>query len=81
MGGTWSKARLYPGLESNNMLGSYEYPDFPMHPKVYGVSPGGHIPGAVLNRYLTDFARHFGILERLQFQTTVSIVEPTPTDG
>ncbi|KAG9657815.1 putative dimethylaniline monooxygenase, partial [Aureobasidium melanogenum] len=81
VGGTWSKARLYPGLKSNNMLGSYEYPDFPMHPKVYGVSPGGHIPGAVLNRYLTDFARHFGILEHLQFQTTVSVVEPTPTDG
>ncbi|KAG9666988.1 putative dimethylaniline monooxygenase, partial [Aureobasidium melanogenum] len=81
VGGTWSKARLYPGLKSNNMLGSYEYPDFPMHSKVYGVSPGGHIPGAVLNRYLTDFARHFGILERLQFRTTVSVVEPTPTDG
>ncbi|KAF1357220.1 FAD/NAD(P)-binding domain-containing protein [Lizonia empirigonia] len=77
IGGTWSEARLYPGLKSNNMLGSYEFPDFPMSEKVYGVEPLGHIPGAVLNRYLTDFAKHYNIYERMQFNSTVSLVEST----
>lgn len=74
-GGTWSKARLYPGLKSNNMVGSYEYPDFPMTEAVYGVKEGSHIPGAVLHRYLTDFAEKYGILERMQFHTKVDNVE------
>ncbi|KAL1601173.1 hypothetical protein SLS59_005325 [Nothophoma quercina] len=43
----------------------------------YGVKPLGHIPGAVLNRYLTDFAKHYGIYERMQFNSTVSLVECT----
>jgi cation diffusion facilitator CzcD-associated flavoprotein CzcO len=77
VGGTWSEARLYPGLKSNNMLGSYEFPDFPMSEKKYGVKPLGHIPGAVLNRYLTDFAKHYNIYERMQFNSTVSLVEST----
>jgi cation diffusion facilitator CzcD-associated flavoprotein CzcO len=59
------------------MLGSYEFPDFPMSEKKYGVKPLGHIPGAVLNRYLTDFAKHYNIYERMQFNSTVSLVEST----
>lgn len=80
-GGTWSEARLYPGLKSNNMVGSYEYPDFPMSEKVYGVKEGGHIPGAVLHRYLTDFAEKFGILERMQFHSRVENVEALHSGG
>ncbi|KAJ4395879.1 hypothetical protein N0V93_000093 [Gnomoniopsis smithogilvyi] len=80
-GGTWSKARLYPGLKSNNMVGSYEYPDFPMREDVYGVKPGGHIPGAVLHRYLTDFAKHYGLLERMQFHSKVDNVEALRSDS
>lgn len=57
------------------MLGSYEFPGFPMTTKIYGLQPFDHIPGAVLNRYLTDFAKHYGIYERLQFRTTVNLVE------
>tara|TARA_R110002003_G_scaffold28_33_gene1783 strand:- start:1878 stop:2570 length:693 start_codon:yes stop_codon:yes gene_type:complete len=59
------------------MLGSYEFPDFPMDEKVYGVEQLGHIPGAVLHRYLTDFAKHYRIYERLQFNSAVSLVEST----
>ncbi|KAL1307023.1 hypothetical protein AAFC00_005649 [Neodothiora populina] len=81
VGGTWSQNRLYPGLKSNNMLGSYEFPDYPMDSEVYGIKPGGHIPGAVLSRYLTDFAREFGILERTKFNTTVTEVEPSSSSG
>lgn len=75
-GGTWSKNRLYPGLKSNNMVGTYEYPDFPMHESVYGVKPDNHIPGTVLNQYLTDFAHHFGFFNKIQFHTKVDIIEP-----
>lgn len=74
-GGTWSQARLYPGLKSNNMVGSYEFPDFPMTEAVYGVKQGGHIPGATLHRYLTDFAKKYGVFERIQFHTQVDHVE------
>lgn len=75
-GGTWSRDRLYPGLKSNNMVGTYEHPDFPMSEARYGVQPDTHIPGAVLHQYLTDFARHFGFFDRIQFRTKVDVVEP-----
>ncbi|KAK2593874.1 hypothetical protein QQS21_008394, partial [Conoideocrella luteorostrata] len=74
-GGTWSRDRLYPGLKSNNLRGSYEYPDFPMSEDVYGVQDGQHIPAAVLHRYLTDFARQFGVLARTRFNTRVDALQ------
>ncbi|KAK5087848.1 hypothetical protein LTR05_002063 [Lithohypha guttulata] len=74
-GGTWSKDRLYPGLHSNNLWGSYEFPDFPMTEEEYGVREGQHVPADVLHEYLTDFAKHFGILERTRFNTRVNVVE------
>lgn len=57
------------------MLGSYEFPDFPMTSKIYGLKALDHIPGAILNRYLTDFAKHYGIYDRIQFGSTVNLVE------
>ncbi|KAH8198205.1 hypothetical protein TruAng_007632 [Truncatella angustata] len=80
-GGTWASHRIYPGLKSNNMLGTYEYPDFPMSEEVYGVKPNNHIPGTVLNRYLTDYARHFGFLDRVMFHNQVDGVESTKEGG
>ncbi|RGP61380.1 FAD-containing monooxygenase [Fusarium longipes] len=80
-GGTWSKNRLYPGLKSNNMKGTYEYPDFPMDEKTYGVGPNSHIPGATLHRYLTDFAKNFDIYDKVQFHTGVSLVERNENAG
>jgi len=82
IGGVWAEDRLYPGLKSNNMLGTYEYPDFRMDEATYGVKTGEHIPGTVLSRYLTDFAKHFGILERTRFDTkVVSVLELNRNDG
>ncbi|ETI24467.1 hypothetical protein G647_03836 [Cladophialophora carrionii CBS 160.54] len=81
VGGVWAQDRLYPGLKSNNMLGTYEYPDFPMNQDTYGVKPGEHIPGTVLHRYLTDYAEKFGVLERTRFNTRVDSVEPTKDGG
>jgi len=75
-GGTWAETRIYPGLKSNNLHGTYEYPDFPMDPKVYAVQPGEHIPGDVLHKYLTDFAKRFGVFSRTRFHTKVVSIEP-----
>ncbi|KAF2212814.1 hypothetical protein CERZMDRAFT_40830 [Cercospora zeae-maydis SCOH1-5] len=81
-GGTWSNDRLYPGLKSNNFAGSYEHPDFPMDEKTYGLEPGkDHIPAATLHRYLTDFAKHFGIAERTRLNTSVKTITPTSDNG
>ncbi|KAG5973383.1 hypothetical protein E4U55_000574, partial [Claviceps digitariae] len=80
-GGTWSRDRVYPGLRSNNLCGSYEYPDFPMCEAVYGVRQGEHIPGEVLHRYLTDFAAAYGVLERTRFGMRVEVVEGRGEEG
>lgn len=80
-GGTWSKNRLYPGLKSNNMIGTYEYPDFPMTEEKYGVRDFNHIPGAILHRYLTDFAKHFGVFDKIQFHTKVDLIKPGKQGG
>jgi len=52
VGGVWAKHRLYPGLKSNNVVGRYEFPDFPMSTERYGVRSGQHIPGEVIYQYL-----------------------------
>lgn len=71
VGGVWSQERQYPDLKSNNMLGTYEYPDFPMNTETYGVKAGEHIPGHVIHRYLGDYAKKTGILSRIRFDTKV----------
>lgn len=75
LGGTWAKDRLYPGLKSNNMLGTYEYPDFPMDPNTFEVKPGEHIPGTVLHDYLTAYAERFGIIQKVKYGHKVLIAE------
>ena len=76
IGGVWATDRLYPGLKTNNMLGTFEYPDFPMGEATYDVKPGQHIPAATVHQYLLDYATKFGVLERVRFNTKVEIVEP-----
>ena len=81
IGGTWSEDRLYPGLKSNNLYGSYEYPDFRMSESVYGVKEGQHIPAAVLHRYLNDFAKHFGVFELTRLNTKVEEIAANSSGG
>lgn len=82
-GGTWGEQRIYPGLKSNNLVGRYEYPDFPLaaDEERYGVKKGEHIPGAVLHQYLTDFAKKYGIFERTRFNTKLDSVSPNGDAG
>ncbi|KAF7543929.1 hypothetical protein G7046_g9901 [Stylonectria norvegica] len=81
VGGTWAEHRLYPGLKSNNMLGTYEYPDFPMDTATFGVQPGQHIPGTVIHAYLTKYAEKFDILDKIRFEHKVEAAEHREDGG
>lgn len=75
IGGVWAKERLYPGLKTNNLLGSYEFSDFPMYTEKFGAIEGQHIPGVVVHEYLTQFASHFNLLHRIRLQHVVKSAE------
>ncbi|KAG5798054.1 hypothetical protein H9Q69_002928 [Fusarium xylarioides] len=81
LGGTWAKHRLYTGLKTNNMLGTYQYPDFPMDTETYGVKPGQHIPGQIVHRYLETYARHFDIYNKIRFEHKVGTAEHQDNGG
>lgn len=71
VGGTWAAERLYPGLKTNNVVGSYEFSDFPLDPDRYALKPGQHISGPVVHRYLNDCAHHFELSHLIRLQTRV----------
>jgi cation diffusion facilitator CzcD-associated flavoprotein CzcO len=71
IGGSWAEERLYPRLKTNNVLGSYEFSNFPMTAERYGATPGAHIPGRVVHNYLCDVAAHYGIDAMFQPETNV----------
>lgn len=71
IGGVWAEERLYPGLKTNNLLGSYEFSDFPMSPDHFKAQRGQHIPGTVVHDYLTQFADHFNLTSRTRLETRV----------
>ena len=73
IGGVWATERLYPGLKTNNIVGSYEFSDFPLEPAKYNVRNGQHIPGLAVHRYLSDAADKFGISGFLQLATKVEL--------
>lgn len=75
MGGVWAKHRLYPALNSNNLLGTYEFSDFPLDKKTYGVQEGRPLPAEVVHRYLTNYAKESSIYERTRFNSRVESCE------
>ncbi|MCJ1320380.1 hypothetical protein MMC15_005718 [Xylographa vitiligo] len=77
IGGVWATENLYPGLKSNNLLGTYEYSDFPMHGEEYGVKVGEHIPGTVIHEYMEQFVDWAGLREHLRLRTRVLGAEET----
>ncbi|KAI1750703.1 hypothetical protein F4782DRAFT_508584 [Xylaria castorea] len=82
IGGTWAEERLYPTLKSNNMLGTYEYPGFPMSSDRFDVKPGEHMKGTALNSYLKAYAEHTGIADLVRFNHKVLSAEHRDThDG
>ncbi|KAM5378540.1 hypothetical protein ACJZ2D_004494 [Fusarium nematophilum] len=63
------------------MLGTYEYPDFPMDPETFGVLPGQHIPGRVVHEYLNQYAQKFGIFDKIRFEHKVESAEHQEDGG
>ncbi|KAL4805792.1 hypothetical protein BDV18DRAFT_160665 [Aspergillus unguis] len=74
VGGVWATQRLWDGLKSNNMRGTYEYSDFPMDDS-FGVQHGEHIPGHVVQKYLERYAEHFDLLKDIRLGCRVDVVE------
>jgi len=70
VGGTWAEERLYEGLRSNNLRGTLEFPDYPLHDG-FGVKHGEHLPGKVVHDYLAEYAKHWNIDHRIRFESKV----------
>jgi hypothetical protein len=77
IGGVWAKERLYPDLKTNNLIGTYEFSDFPMVPERFGMKERQHIPGTVVHDYLRRFADHFNLTSRIWLQQRVESAELT----
>ena len=71
IGGVWAKERLYPGLKTNNMIGTYEFSDYPMVPEKWGLKKGDFIPGEVCHGYLDSFAKRYNIKDRCRLNCKV----------
>ncbi|WP_375492140.1 flavin-containing monooxygenase [uncultured Jatrophihabitans sp.] len=70
VGGVWSASRRYPGVQTQSPRDQYSLSDFPM-PKSYPEWPTGE----QVQRYLADYATHFGLDPLLHLQTEVTSVE------
>ncbi|KAK3311932.1 cofactor FMO1 FAD enzyme [Apodospora peruviana] len=77
VGGAWAKEKLYPTLKTNNLFTSVDFTDFPMDQQRFGVGPGEHITGEVMHDYLTAYADHFHLTDRIRFKTRVVDVRRT----
>ncbi|KAK3322001.1 hypothetical protein B0H66DRAFT_553084 [Apodospora peruviana] len=75
LGGVWAQDKLYPGLKTNNLRGSYEWTDFPMTFEEFPGKPVDHVSGYMLHDYFTAFAKHFDLLRRIRFNTKVETAE------
>ncbi|KAH7309887.1 hypothetical protein B0I35DRAFT_398083 [Stachybotrys elegans] len=75
LGGTWAQERLYPGLKTNNILGGYEIPGFPLDPTRFGIKKGEHIKGVIVHAYLAAYARDNGIAECIRLNQDVLSAE------
>ncbi|GAW12463.1 hypothetical protein ANO14919_018320 [Xylariales sp. No.14919] len=80
LGGSWADERLYKGLKSNNLLGTYEYPGFPMSTDKFDVKPGEHMSGHAINAYLKAYAKQSGISDLIYLNTKVLFAEHQETD-
>ena len=64
LGGVWAAGYSNFGAQVQREL--YEFPDYPLPDDATDFTPG-----PVLQKYLEDFARHFGMWQRIRFETTV----------
>lgn len=57
------------------MLGTYEFSDFPMDEATFGVKPGEHIPGEIVQKYMEAYSKEFGFLDRIRLNHRVESAE------
>ena len=74
IGGVWAEEKIYTGLKSNNLRGTYEYTDLPMEDSL-GVKRDEHIPGKCIHDYLEQYAIKYDLKRRIQFHTRVNVAE------
>jgi len=72
LGGTWCASRIFPGLLANHAIPAYEYADKPMSKE--GLARHGYIPGDVVHAYLDEYAREWGVYDKIRFRTAVESV-------
>ncbi len=72
LGGTWCAARIFPGLLANHAIGAYEYADKPIPNE--GMAQYGYIPADNIHAYLTEYAREWGVYDKIRFRTSVESV-------
>jgi len=75
IGGPWAPSRIFPGLKTNNLWGTYENPDFIMDEKKFGVEIGKHVPAAKVAEYLKAMAEENDIASSFRLNTRVEVVE------
>lgn len=75
VGGPWAHHRTFPGLRTNNLLGMYEHPDFPMDAIQFGLTPGEHVPAEKMLEYLEALVDWSGIREFIRLNARVEIIE------
>ena len=68
LGGVWTDGYLDFGVQVQREL--YEIPDFPHSPDTPDFTPG-----PVVQKYLEDYAREFGVTPHIRFNTTVTALE------
>ncbi|KAL1853218.1 hypothetical protein Daus18300_011866 [Diaporthe australafricana] len=78
---SWAKERLYPGLKTNNLVGTLEYPDFPLVPEEFGLEEGQHIPGHIIHEYLSRYAEKFEIASKIRLEHKVISAEHQDQGG
>ena len=78
VGGVWAKENLYPGFRSNNLLGTYEYTDFPMTEN-FGVKRDEHIPGKVVFEYFKQYAEKYDLTRRIWSMSKIRSAEKIET--
>ncbi|PLB33725.1 FAD/NAD(P)-binding domain-containing protein [Aspergillus candidus] len=77
IGGVWAKERLYRGLRTNNLLGSYEFSDFPMTEAQFGVRVGRHIPGDAVHAYLQAYVKERDLGDKIRLRCKLMRAEYT----
>ncbi len=73
VGGVWAASRRYPGITTQNTRDTYTFSDFPM-PKHYPEWPSGE----QVQKYLSNYAEHFGLVPTLRLGTRVINAEQLP---